>query len=146
MEHLWDGLAAATLGAVLGAVVSFFVAQWTARREHREHSYIHTDAQYSAVLRLYLEYPEFTAPDATRNFATAFSGRELLRYSTFAALVHDFLETIFDLFHDRGADRIEEPWAKIFAYHARLHCAWLQAHPEQYEASYVEFVTRKFSA
>jgi hypothetical protein len=145
MEHLWDGLAGATLGAVVGAIVSFFVAQWTARREQREHSYIHTDAQYAAVLRLYLEYPEFSAMGATQNYATAFPGKELLRYSTFAALVHDFLETIFDLFHDREKDRIIETWATIFAYHARLDAAWLMANPGQYEASYVDFVRRQFT-
>ena len=145
MEHLWDGLAAAAFGAVIGAIVSFFVAQWTVRREQREHSYIHTDVQYAAVLRLYLEYPEFSAPEATRNYASAFSGSDLLRYSTFAALVHDFLETIFDLFHDGEKDRIEETWAKIFAYHARLHSAWLLANPGQYEPAYVEYVRRQFA-
>jgi len=130
--------------AVIGGLISFFLARWSATRSEHEQHYAHADAQYAAVLGLYLDHPEFSDGATTRDFAGAFSGGQAVRYAAFASLVHNFLETLFDLFHEASSDEIDSRWSKIFAYHARMHAPWLKEHPEQYEPDYVAFVERKY--
>ena len=132
------------MSAIVGGIISFFLTRWSARRSEREQHYTHADAQYAAVLNLYLDHPEFSDRTSTRDFARAFSGAEALRYGAFASLVHNFLETLFDLFHDAASDEIDDRWTKVFAYHAHMHAPWLLAHSEQYEPGYVAFIERKY--
>ncbi|MGH6870433.1 MAG: hypothetical protein ACREHE_02900 [Rhizomicrobium sp.] len=138
-------LIAAIAGAAIGALATFAVALWVAREGAREQHYLHTDALDVSILKLYLDHPDFASPGMTAAYRTAF-GTEGQRYSVFASLTHNFLETIFDLFFDLRTRTIHPQWERIFSHHAKLHLAWLLHEKNSCEPEYVDYVRQRFAA
>jgi hypothetical protein len=139
-EHPIDDLVIVIVSTLLSGLFSYFVARLTLSEDAKSKRYIHADTLYLTILQLYLEHPEFGLKQNTADYARAFTGVDAQRYAAFAALVHDFLETVFDLFHDPKTGVIHPQWARIFTHHAQLHAAWLADHPEAFEPGYVAFV------
>ena len=142
MQFLND-MAVPFASAVIGGLISFILAKWSAKRSETEERYAHADAQYATVLQLYLANPEFSDERATRDFKRAFADGQALRYGAFASLVHNFLETIFDYYH-APSGAIDSRWEKIFAHHARMHAPWLKENGDKYEAGYVDYIADNF--
>jgi hypothetical protein len=141
-EHPIDDLVIVFVSTLISCGFSYLIARLTLREDAKGKSYVHADTLYLTILQLYLEHPEFGLKENTADYARAFTGIDAQRYAAFAALVHDFLETVFDLFHDLKTGAIHPQWARIFAHHAQLHAAWLAGHPEAFEPAYVAFVRR----
>lgn len=131
---------------IVSCAFSYLVTGWTLRKDAESKSYVHADTLYLSILRLYLDHPEFGLKEKTVGYREAFSGAEAERYAAFAAIVNDFLETIYDLFHDRKTGRIHPQWQRIFAHHAALHARWLADHPDAFEPDYVAYVRAAASA
>jgi hypothetical protein len=139
-EHPIDDLVIVIVSTLLSGMFSYFITRWTLSEDAKSKSYVHADTLYLTILQLYLEHPEFGLKENTSDYRRVFPGVDAQRYAAFAALVHDFLETVFDLFYDRKTGAIQPQWARIFAHHAQLHVAWLADHPEAFEPGYVAFV------
>ncbi|HTQ13689.1 MAG TPA: hypothetical protein VMH86_07430 [Rhizomicrobium sp.] len=135
---------AAVVGAAIGALVTIAVTWWVAKQSAKEQHYVHTDSLYVSILKLYLEHPDFASAAKTDDYATAF-GDDTARYGVFAALTHNFLETVYDLFYERRKNRIHPQWERIFNHHARLHLNWLLREKNACEPEYVAFVRARFA-
>ena len=125
---------------IVSCVFSYFVTRWTLRKDAESKSYVHADTLYLSILQLYLDHPEFGLKEKTADYRQAFAGADAERYAAFAAIVHNFLETIYDLFYDAKTGRIHPQWQRIFAHHAALHGHWLADHPDAFEPDYVAYV------
>jgi hypothetical protein len=139
-EHPIDDIVVVFISTLLSGCFSYFVARWTLKEDAKSKSYVHADTLYLAILQLYLDHPEFGLKEKTADYRNAFAGADAERYAAFAAIVHDFLETVFDLFHDEKTGRIHPQWQRIFAHHAALHARWLADHPDAFEPDYVAYV------
>ncbi len=128
---------AAIAGAVIGGVVIFLVAQ----KDRKKRDYEHLDSLYQKVLELYLRHPQFQDVQEIADVEQA-SKHEALLYDAFAAIIHNFLESIFDL--ATTGDEIDPQWARIFDYHAKLHLRWLLCNDKPFEPNYCEFVRIRY--
>ena len=129
------------VSGLVGGATSFLVARWTLTRDMKKRDYAHLDMLYQKVLELYLLYPQFQDIEQTRDFKKSFGDKALV-YDAFAAVIHNFLESIFDLAVKN--DDIDRQWAHIFDYHAKLHLRWLLADARPFEPEYYEFIKRKY--
>jgi len=139
-EHPIDDIMVVFISTLLSGGFSYFVTRWTLRKDAESKSYVHADTLHLSILQLYLDHPEFGLKEKTAVYREAFAGVDAQRYAAFAAIVHDFLETIYDLFYDAKMSRIHPQWQRIFAHHAALHAHWLSDHPDAFEPDYVAYV------
>ena len=138
-----DSMASAITGAFIAAVAAFLVARFTLKRDIQRRDYAHLDAMYVDILKEYLAHPQFQDVARMKDFQNAFKD-EALRYDAFAMLVHNFLESIFDL--SVTDDVIDPYWAAIFDHHAKLHLKWLLAGNRPFERAYYDFVRVRYAA
>jgi hypothetical protein len=136
-----ESITGVVVGAVVGGLASFMVARWTLTRDMKKRDYAHLDTLYQKILELYLLHPQFQDIEKTRNFKTAFGDKTHV-YDAFATVIHNFLESIFDLAVEN--DAIDPQWDHIFNYHAKLHLRWLVSEARPFEREYCEFIRRKY--
>lgn len=140
IAFIGSGFALVASGLV-SATIGFLVARSNFAKDIKKRNYVHLDNLYQNTLQLYLQHPEFQDAEKTRHFATAFKDNALL-YDAFAAIIHNFLESIFDVAVQ--GDEIDPQWAQIFDHHAKLHLQWLLAKQRPFEREYYDFIKRKY--
>jgi len=128
------------LGGLIGACISFTVATQVAESERRRDYYVHVDARYEQLLRLYMGNPDFGDLNSTAKYEEAFSGKMSTEYHFFAWTVNDFCESIWDTFYDSRSQKFHHHWKHIFEHHTKLHENWLRNNQALFEADYVKFV------
>jgi hypothetical protein len=126
---------------LFGGSVTFLFTQWSAITKSRADTYTYVDSVYLKILELYLEYPQFHDQQMTNNYREAYQGRELQKYDVFASIVHNFLETIIDLYCNKKGV-VDMQWDHIVKYHGRLHREWLVFNQMQFEQKYVNFIEK----
>jgi hypothetical protein len=129
--------------AILTGIATFFVTRWSMRKDAEQKNYSHIDSLYADILAQYLLYPQFQDSARTEHFTESFQGEDGLRYRAFAAVVHNFLESIFDLRYDKEKESVGDQWRRVFEYHARLHSKWLLANKTLFEPAYVAFALKQ---
>ena len=131
------------VGTLVGGTLTFVAAKWALKRQLGSQHYIHVDNLYAELTALYIQYPRFGQLENTRDYKTAFSGEEVIKYHFFAQKVHTFLETIYDLHYQKDTQSIDYLWEKIFSYHASLHYRWLKDNQEGNHKECIEYVFQK---
>ena len=115
-----------------GGVVTGFWA-W---RTDRLAQYRYLDEVYTSLLAAYRDKPEYGDGTKTPSFDTAY-GDKALEYHFFAMSAMNTMETIFDVLH--GNPMRYPQWKSIFAFHVRLHWAWLRANQSAFEKRFVTY-------
>jgi hypothetical protein len=129
------------VSGLVGGITSFLVARSTLAKDLSRRDYAHLDTLYKGILELYLLHPQFQDAEKTADFKNSLK-HEALLYDAFAAIVHNFLESVFDL--AIKGNNIDPKWARIFDYHATLHLSWLLANDRPFEPEYCDFIRNKY--
>ncbi|BCU67678.1 hypothetical protein HS7_11150 [Sulfolobales archaeon HS-7] len=131
---------------ILTVVLSGFAAIFsiiTFIKNERDVTYSDIDSAYMEVLKLGIEYPKFRDPAYTRNYKVAFKDpQERLQYETYAYIVWNLCETIYD----RNDKVLFETWEPVIIAENKLHRAWLEE-PEnhhKFKRRFLEFVRSKY--
>jgi hypothetical protein len=115
--------------------VSLIVSILVWRKSHRASIHHSSDEGLFEVSRIELEYPYLSDSEWIRNISERTDRSEVLRYNTFAAIVWNYLETVYKEYNGRwfGARTLRRSqfWG-VFCYYARTHSRWLFSDNTQY--------------
>lgn len=130
-------------------IVSFFLAAVTVgfalifsaymfSRTSASLSYADLDRMYADVLKIGMDNPDFRDPEKTSRYGTAFSGSDLIRYGTYAFMVWNVCETIYD----RTSERTRRTWDPVIRTEMGLHRAWIDdpANCGKFKDEFLEYV------
>lgn len=105
------------------SIASLIMTYSIFRQTRSSMSYSDLDSMYMEILKMGIDRPEFRDPEKTLSYKTSFSGDELMSYETYAYIVWNFCEAIYDRTHD------EEniiTWLPVIIAEKRLHYAWIE--------------------
>jgi len=146
LTNLWAGVASASfLGGILGAAITGLIGDWSLKKEIKRNSYIHMDEAYNAIIERCTKYPQFANADKVGRYRKSFSGDELQQYEAHAWMVHNFLETIYDLSRGRFSDKIDSRWEYLFDHFARLHLQWALEADQPLEPGYLNYLKTRYA-
>jgi hypothetical protein len=73
-----------------------------------------------------------------------FEKKTLQQYEAYAWLVHNFLETIFDLSYNRRLNKIDDDWKYLFDHFAELHLRWALNTKRPFRDEYLKYIKTKY--
>ena len=109
--------------SVVVATVALVVALGTWYRSFRMSSYDAADAVLTDLMKLSIEHPEFRDPDYIRRALDDSDPIVRYRYDAFAALVWNYLESLYNRFGARGL--VKSPFFGAFTALGQRHRAWV---------------------
>ena len=109
----------ADTGAGIGIVLTLFYSIWTFRTTLRDSYYAELDRVYFELLRIGLEHPDLVDVPASTD-------RKAREYDSYAFMVWNFVETVYDRCQGRGSSkrRLRETWYPVIAAENALHRDW----------------------
>jgi hypothetical protein len=134
---------AAALGSVFGGLITGAFTVWPLKQEIKRNGYIHLDATYNTIIDRSAKYPEFSDAKLVSVYADAFKDK-LQEYEAYAWLVHNFLETIFDLSYNRRKNKIDDDWNYLFDHFAELHLQWALNGKRPLRDEYLRYIETKY--
>ena len=127
----------------LFSFVSLLISIWFARKtlgalqkSEATTQYLALDQIYAELLKLAIRYPHLRNPGSQK------SGEELAQYNSYAQLVYNFLETIYDKFS--GNKRMLQTWGTALIFEGNLHNEWLKRDENsvQYNKDFRDFLEK----
>lgn len=106
--------------------------------EDTEDEYDMLDRSYLRILTLSMNYPRFRDPKLTKDYKASFEGEELIQYETYALIVWNFCETLYD----RGNKKNMESWQAVIHNEGDLQRNWM-TYPDNasnFKKSFRDFV------
>jgi hypothetical protein len=138
---MWTEVQAiAEAAAGIGIVLTLFYTVWSFRTSLRDSYYAELDRVYFELLKLGLERPyllEFPrSPDPEK-------ARE---YDTYAFMVWNFVETVFDRCQGWSKRRLRETWYPVIAAENARHREWFDV-PEnrrKFKGHFCQFIEKRY--
>ena len=125
------------------SLIAFAFSIFTYRRSRRERFYADIDSMYLGILKIGIDHPEFVNPKNTTDYMKRFKDEnELLRYETYAYIVWNLCETIYD----RRDDDLFNTWRTVIVAENKLHRKWLDD-PEnhhKFKGEFLKYVQHEF--
>lgn len=128
--------------ALSSAALSLSV--WTFQRQRTETAYADIDKAYADLLRLAIHEPRFRDPQITRGYYRLDPRDPFrLQYETYAYMMWNLMETIWDRQQDRhGQFHVSPTWIPVVVEENRLHYTWFKHNLRLFNPSFQQFVTR----
>jgi hypothetical protein len=120
---MWEVIVGVILSvaATVTTICVFFISR-------REKSYTDLDTLYLQLLKSAMEHPNFVNPSYTVDYDNMFKDENLWRYKTYAYIVWNICEAIYDRKHDK---KLFKTWEPVIVAENKLHRKWFDA-PENY--------------
>ncbi len=123
------------------SVIALVLSIYTFKKTSKFQSHADVDTLYMNTLSMALNHPEFRDVEMTSKYKETFKDRnQLLAYETYAFIVWNLCETIFDMKKD------DKTWYPVIESERRLHNAWF-SNPEnhyRFKKQFREFMENKF--
>lgn len=129
------------------AVFSLGISLYIYKLSQKDYSYLDIDNQYSDLLKLSLEEPDFRNYAKTSNFYKLDSEDEYKKkYSIYAFMCWNLVETIFDQQKDKkGKFQLSETWIPVMFEENRLHYTWFKHNIRLFKSEFQGFVIRELN-
>jgi hypothetical protein len=128
--------------SILLSALAFFFSIYTFKKSWELNTYNDLDTLYNHTLEIPLlsHHPEFRDPDKTHRYKEAFSDRNLLAYETYAYIVWNVCETVYD------TRREDKTWYPIVDAERKLHSSWLfsQENSDKFKPEFIHFMKNDF--
>lgn len=124
---------------ILSALAIYlYIVLW--KKDKSDGAYDVFDSMYKDLLSVGLDYPELRDRQKTQSYDTCFSENEKIRYETYAFMVMNFCETIFD----RGNEDLLETWGVVLRVEMELHANWLlrEENKRKYKSSFIMYMQK----
>ena len=129
--------------SIVLSVLSLVISIYTFKKNVEFKSYSDIDSLYMDALKLALDHPEFRDPEKTSRYKEAFTDKkQLLAYETYAYIVWNICETVYD------RDEDKKTWYPVIDAERRLHLAWF-SNPEnhhKFKKEFRDFIQNEFDA
>jgi hypothetical protein len=122
---------------LLSAIAIYlYIILW--KKDKEDGSYDVFDGFYKDILFKGMEHPEMRNPENTADYKQKFQGDERIRYETYAFLVFNFCETLYD----RGNKQLMYTWQDVIFVEYFLHRNWLEQpeNKQKYKKEYLDFL------
>ena len=122
---------------LLSAIAIYlYIILW--KKDKEDGSYDVFDGFYKDILFKGMEHPEMRNPENTADYKRNFQGDERIRYETYAFLVFNFCETLYD----RGNKQLMYTWQDVIFVEYFLHRNWLEQpeNKQKYKKEYLDFL------
>ena len=133
----------AIISAII-AVLSVILSVALSLSDRGKDDYIAIDEQYKDILKEGMKNPVLRVPKMCCNYDSyKESDREFyLKYNTYAYIVWNFLETIYDFSHDKKEKhrRLYEIFLPAIIQENKLHYRWFRLNSYLFEASFQDYV------
>ena len=128
----------ATIMSGIAIVVSLLVYHWNRNTS----SYSDLDALYMGVLKIGIENPDFR--NEAKTTKGVFEGDDLVKYETYAYMVWNVCETVYDRTGGRGGNW--KTWKPIIEAEYRLHGKWFmkEENHHKFKEEFIGFVEKEF--
>ena len=123
------------VGAGLG-LIALIIAIYAFKRTLDFEAYGELDSNYMEILKLGLKDPDLRDSDKTNNFKELETEKKL-KYETYAYLVWNLCETIYD------REKIDKTWLPVIEEEKRLHFEWLKENPNKFKDEFIKFIEQK---
>lgn len=132
-----------TAVSVLLSLVAVGVSVFTFQMQRKDTSYSDIDGTYASLLQIALGDPGLRDYDRTSKYYRLPVANEFrLKYETYAYMVWNMLETIFDRQPERaGRFHIAPTWVPVIIEENRLHYAWFKHNLRLFKEPFQRFVT-----
>jgi hypothetical protein len=121
----WN-LLTSSISTILAAIaILLYIIIW--RKDKLTSNYDVFDATYMELLKTGLEFPQFRSEEFTIQYKTNPNKDEIIRYETYAFMIWNFCETIFD----KSDEKLMETWRVILETENKLHRTWFDQ-PENF--------------
>lgn len=132
-----------TAVSVVLSLVAVGVSVFTFQMQRKDTSYSDIDGTYANLLEIALGDPGLRDYDRTSKYYRLSANDEFrLKYETYAYMVWNLLETIFDRQPERsGRFHIAPTWVPVIIEENRLHYAWFKHNLRLFKEPFQRFVT-----
>ena len=131
------------LGLVIGGgvgMISVIASSLSTKKTLQNQLYADLDLMYQDILKIGLENPSFRDKYKTMNYKNIFEGEELIRYKTYAEMVWNFCEAVYDKAdHD---EMNKKTWNHVIIMEKERHLTWFEEEEtkENYKDEFREYV------
>jgi len=119
--------------AAILAGIALVLGIWSLKRNMDIQAYKEMDSNYMEILKVGLERPNLRNPEKTTNYKTL-TGEDRLRYETYAYLVWNLCETIYD------RKMLDKTWMPVIVEEKRLHLSWLKDNPNKFKPEFKKHI------
>ena len=123
---------------ILSALAIYlYIVLW--KKDKTDGAYDVFDSMYKDLLSVGLDHPYLRDKQKTEHYDSSFEGEDRIRYETYAFMVMNFCETIYD----RGNQELLETWGVVLHIEMNLHSAWLlkEENKKKYKQSFITYMT-----
>ena len=129
----------AQVAAALIAASALFWGVWSYTKSSRLEHYTELDRLYFDIVALRMAHPHLGDPDLIRRMNLEQRTERALRYDSYALLIWNFIETIFDRCKQRD---LLETWKPILDHEGELHCEWFARNLDKFKLSFRKWASR----
>ena len=124
--------------AAVGILFTLFYSVWSFTRALRDSYYAELDRVYFEILKIALERPYLV------NFAAIPDSTKQREYDTYAFMVWNFLETVFDRCQGLSRGRLRDTWYPVVGTENNLHREWFDNNRSKFKPSFAAFIEREY--
>ena len=124
---------------LLSAIAIYlYIVLW--KKDKTDGAYDVFDSMYKDLLSVGLDQPQLRDKQKTQHFENSFEGEDRIRYETYAFMVMNFCETIYD----RGNKDLLETWGVVLHIEMDLHSKWLLSdeNKRKYKSSFITYMQK----
>ena len=129
----------AQVAAALIAASTLFWGVWSYTKSSRLEHYTELDRLYFDIVALRMAHPHLGDPDLIRRLNLEQRTERALRYDSYALLIWNFIETIFDRCKQRD---LLETWKPILDHEGELHCEWFARNLNKFKLSFRKWASQ----
>lgn len=136
-----------SLISVIIALISLGVSLYIYKLSRIDTSYLDIDNQYSELLKLSLNTPDFRNYARTSNFYKLSNEDEFKKkYTIYAYMCWNLVETIYDQQKDKkGKFHLSETWKPVMFEENRLHYSWFKHNIRLFKKEFQNFVLEQLN-
>jgi len=108
---------------------------WVFKRTLDFQAYREMDSNYMEILKIGLEHPYLRNPEKTNKY-TELTGDDKLRYETYANLVWNLCETVYD------RKMVDKTWRPVIIEEKGLHLAWLKDTTNKFKPEFKKYIMK----
>lgn len=123
------------IGAILGGT-ALSLSIWVFKRSLDFQAYREMDSNYMEILKIGLEHPYLRNPEKTSKY-TELTGDDKLRYETYAYLVWNLCETVYD------RKMVDKTWHPVIIEEKALHLTWLKDTTNKFKREFKDYIMQE---